>query len=349
MGFVRIILALAVLFQHLGKLGEKSFIDAGMAVYLFFIISGFYMALVLDSKYKGSPIKFYVSRYLRLLPTFLIGTLLAGIYSLALAPGPSAWATLNWPQKLVAAIPNVTIFGADLLLHVSFVNGSIVFSEFGRDPHHNGAALLLNLPTWSIAVEMLFYLAAPFLVRSPRSTIAFLVAGALYYLLFPVLGPSFMQAYRYDLYYPFYFPYFALGILAYYVYANSGGVRQRKWFYPASVVGCALLLALPLWIESSMYLLMTFAITVLFPLTKDNRLDRFLGDLSYPVYVLHLPLMALLRAAPLGVLSPWVRLGCVLCFSAGVVLLVERPFERLRYRMARLDTHPRVSSDRVAA
>ena len=61
-------LALLVVGSHLGAFGGATF-----AVKAFFIISGFYMALVIDRRYYALPISnFYASRLMRLLPTYCV-------------------------------------------------------------------------------------------------------------------------------------------------------------------------------------------------------------------------------------------------------------------------------------
>jgi len=63
---LRAILVLLVVGSHLHALGGAAF-----AVKSFFIISGFYMALVIDTRYYALPVSdFYTSRLLRLLPLY---------------------------------------------------------------------------------------------------------------------------------------------------------------------------------------------------------------------------------------------------------------------------------------
>ena len=84
MGTIRLLLALAVVFGHASAFGiippyTPQFgyfpIDATLAVHLFFVVSGFYMGLVLDEKYRnldGWVWRFYLNRYFRLMPTYLV-------------------------------------------------------------------------------------------------------------------------------------------------------------------------------------------------------------------------------------------------------------------------------------
>src|ERR1700722_8928768 len=77
MGLIRTLLALAVANFHAYNLTfasnvlELSWVNGEIAVETFFVISGFYMALILSGKYAGkSTWSFYRSRMLRLFPGY---------------------------------------------------------------------------------------------------------------------------------------------------------------------------------------------------------------------------------------------------------------------------------------
>src|SRR5690349_20655091 len=74
MGTIRFLLALSVLLEHIGPTGPVHLLGAHTAVQSFYIISGFYMALVLNEKYvgvNGSYTLFLGNRLLRLYPAYL--------------------------------------------------------------------------------------------------------------------------------------------------------------------------------------------------------------------------------------------------------------------------------------
>ena len=82
MGLLRTILALLVVGSHLGAFGGATFAVKG-----FFIISGFYMALVISTRYHKLPVgDFYASRLLRLLPLYWVIGLLTVAAELWLVP-----------------------------------------------------------------------------------------------------------------------------------------------------------------------------------------------------------------------------------------------------------------------
>src|SRR4029079_11666669 len=81
LGLIRVLLAMAVLFGHLPILENVHIMGAALAVQAFFIVSGFYMALVLSGKYSGQTRLFYSNRLLRLMPTYFV---MCGLYAVAL-------------------------------------------------------------------------------------------------------------------------------------------------------------------------------------------------------------------------------------------------------------------------
>src|SRR5262245_24943622 len=101
MGVLRCLLALSVLLVHDAD-GWFKLIDGVAAVQCFFVISGFYMALVLNERYAqlGS---FYANRALRLLPTYW-AVLLLVIAAAVLAGRPTfidtALQTLTWDGEI---------------------------------------------------------------------------------------------------------------------------------------------------------------------------------------------------------------------------------------------------------
>jgi peptidoglycan/LPS O-acetylase OafA/YrhL len=170
MGLIRIILAIAVVFAHLPLLSNKALVPGNIAVELFFIISGYYMAMVADSGtyFKGlkmNAISFYKSRFFRLYPTFIIISAASILYYyvlwVLLGKEPtndtdSIYAVSNNWLKISAFISNLSMIGQDLfgLFHV-LPNGEIkMFYARNTGMTADGAIWLGNLrvigQAWSI-------------------------------------------------------------------------------------------------------------------------------------------------------------------------------------------------------
>jgi peptidoglycan/LPS O-acetylase OafA/YrhL len=77
-GLIRLLLAYAVVLSHSKPIHGYFIVPANAAVTLFFMISGFYMALVMTEKYTGPNRirRFYSNRILRLYPSYFIAALL---------------------------------------------------------------------------------------------------------------------------------------------------------------------------------------------------------------------------------------------------------------------------------
>lgn len=343
MGFIRLYLALSVLIFHYPLTTEplrfinSLFIDSQIAINIFFLMSGFYISLALNNRYK-SPSQnttFYIGRLLRLWPTYFISLLF-------LVPTGKLQAVVYWLLELPAALKylaifsNATMIGNDLLVHLSVIDGRTVFSEYGIDPNHNGASFILNFPSWSLSVEVLFYIAAPFIVRSMKTSLVVLLLSIIACVYVKYINPDVITQFRVDLFYPNLFIYFGLGILGYRLSecAKSNALPETmKYLVPAYLLS---FMALPNnygWL----YVTLSLVIPTIFGLTKSNKFDKFFGDLSYPIYILHVPIALLIAWALDLQHAPAVSLlFAVMLVSAAVVLFVERPIDRFRYHFFKL-------------
>ena len=66
---------------------------------------------------------------------------------------------------------------------------------------------------------------------------------------------------------------------------------------------------------------------------KDNALDRWIGDLSYPIYMTQLFVIGLVLTfePPFGL---WIGIFGTLAMSVVVMLLIDHPLDRWRQRRA---------------
>jgi peptidoglycan/LPS O-acetylase OafA/YrhL len=93
------------------------------------------------------------------------------------------------------------------------------------------------------------------------------------------------------------------------------------------------------------YVLIAVGIPFLFKLTKDNPLDANIGELSYPIYMCHLLVMALVQWSPLNNIPIWPRhiFTIILVIIAAFLLdrLLVLPIDRLRLKFG---AKPRIDS-----
>src|SRR4051794_12200737 len=127
MGTVRTVLALLVALSHMAAADAAANHPltggAMMAVNLFFIISGFYMALILQTRYARDVRTFYIARALRLYPFYWVVVLVTLILSQSAAGshllGFEASSLRNlvsssaWWFAPVSLFSNISFFGLE--------------------------------------------------------------------------------------------------------------------------------------------------------------------------------------------------------------------------------------------
>ncbi len=166
MGLVRLILAIAVALGHLGKF---YFLNGMIAVQLFFIISGFYMALIINEKYtqKNHIKKFYFNRLLRIFPLYLVVSLLT-LIAIIWQADPllmQQWSILAIKTKIYILFVNLFLIGQETYLYL----GINQFGELNWVKYYNNAPIkvyhfILCPQAWSLSIELAFYAIAPILV-----------------------------------------------------------------------------------------------------------------------------------------------------------------------------------------
>ena len=365
MGILRIYLALSVLAGHSGVNVLPWPMHTGLeAVQIFFLISGFYMALI-SNKYH-SALEFYASRFLRIfipyyvilgiaLLTCVIAGLMFGQW-LDLAPYLSFSTERNGVLGFIlAAISNLTLFFQDWVMFLQHDAGrSLSFATDFRNSAYPLYHYLLITQAWTVGIELTFYLLVPWLSRL-KTVYLFLIDT---YQTLGLSGDPF--SYRF---FPFELALFVAGMIAYRAYSRFLAKKDRIQItrllqYLVYIVVIVLFLHLEqrasLLVHRYIFhravpreygRLITYAgwavlIPVLYHLTRNMQLDRFIGELSYPVYLLHALVievvdLAMVRLAMsrqyLGVISAIVTVS----LAALLYLKIFKPFEERRQESAR--------------
>lgn len=338
MGLVRLFLALAV-FTHHEPLLARELLPGAVSVRLFFIISGFYMALVLDQRY-GAHRKalFYSNRLLRLLPSYLVVAALSLLVFLAADAHPFmvrddvfALGREN-PWLLVGAVlSNVLIVGQNLFFLTDLTPESTLVLTPCQDCPSLGFWLLLVPQAWSIAVELGFYLLAPFLVQCRARTLAPILLGSLGLHLCLTAWMADGETIAHHTLAP-QLNLFILGILSYRLTPLAQKApRTLRWAglpLLLATLGLYQYLADP-WRFPLAALLLALTAPFIFETMRNRRWDRLLGDLSYPFYISQFLVITVFKQWFGHLPAPWV-LVAVLATSLLLYSLVDRPLARFR-------------------
>lgn len=178
MGIIRLVLALSVVALHCGPIIGLKLVGGTIAVQLFYIISGFYMCLILTEKYNNkSKYLFYSNRVMKIYPVYLVTLLFTVILSILIAYVFSNdiftrnfKLILNrsqWDLLFVTILSNLFILGQDLLFILGY---SLETNSWFFEPNYTSSLNPLHHylfigQAWTISLELMFYLLAPFLVN----------------------------------------------------------------------------------------------------------------------------------------------------------------------------------------
>jgi peptidoglycan/LPS O-acetylase OafA/YrhL len=274
-GAFRVFLASVVVLHHSFPLRAGS-----AAVYVFFILSGYWITKMWQSRYiktRNSYLTFVVSRWWRLAPVFFVcvplgfwsGTLVHDRAIMSLGANPAYW--------------------------------------FRQIPIAASTGPVNTLPTsWSLDVEMQFYLLAPlaiYLVSKLPAKVRWPIVAIL------LLPPSVLLWLGFETDKLPYFAVFSCFFLAGILLALGNWVARNSTVITGIAIllaGIAVLVAFPetrtgIWYEghwdvdvlpiTSLWWILA-AILILPFISKNvrvqsSRFDRFLGDLAYPLYMFH--------------------------------------------------------------
>lgn len=340
MGTLRLYLALCVFVSHYYVVGHPTVLPAAVAVFCFFILSGFYMAMTIAENYgndaRGAR-RFYANRALRLYPSYL--AVIFGVVALH-ASGVVLWGIsgFNADGPLISRLPD--------MLNQATVLPNAIWRNLTLDT--NAASNTLNLAwCYTVGIEGMFYLVAPFIVlrRLPVLIVTFVGSLGLHFL--PATLGLDARQWQYD-FFPATLVFFLAGVLAYRLYVVTRTIafpRAIGWAGLAAVVASgwapnpfAIFTNSP-WIMA-FYAAVALAVPFLFMASKGSRIDRLLGDLAYPFFVVQGIAGPLLGGGFGSSATPfWTTMALALAVSLGLRVLVERPIEGLRNRL-RVATSP---------
>jgi peptidoglycan/LPS O-acetylase OafA/YrhL len=366
LGILRFLLAISLLFYHTGPFFGITLVDSRVAVQAFFIISGFYMALILNEKYTGhnSYYLFLTNRFLRLFPAYWCVLLISIVFFLILySYGKISDVIFNYftffgyldiKAQVSILFANLFIFGQDLLL-MAQINTSSGFFSFTPDiysvaaPYPPVYSFSFIPQAWSIGTELLFYAIAPFIVKRKALYIAAVLAASLGLRMVLFNAGYFQELWNFR-FFPTELALFLLGALSYKVYKRWAFMSNyglyaflvliiftiSYQFIPSTTIG---FFEVRRW---TFYCFLFLLIPSVFSYTSRFKADKYLGELSYPLYISHMFviwLLLLFLDELLSIASPELLHIGVLIFalisSAAIFHMVITPLERYRQRRVR--------------
>jgi peptidoglycan/LPS O-acetylase OafA/YrhL len=363
MGVLRFLLAISVVAHHCGPIFGFDFVGGQVAVQSFFIISGFYMSLILNEKYVGinSSYKLFITnRLIKLYPiywTVLLGTLFACLAKYFITHGSDMAiisnyfsVKFNFFSFAYLIVTNLLIFGQDIVMFLGITpeNGNLFFTTNFRETSPILLFFLFIPQAWSLGCELVFYLIAPFVLRKGIKIVLPLIVMSLALRLYVFNGLELKIDPWTSRFFPTEIMFFLLGYVSYRIYLV---VQQKNISFLinlSTLVTMVLFIILYFYIPSVdipyfpfplkltiYYVCFVISIPVLFNFLKRNNWDNKIGELSYPIYISHFLVIMVTTGLPFITLkSSWCILLITILLSYILNKLISSPIEK--YRQARL-------------
>lgn len=308
MGLLRVLLSIAVLVSHSENLLFLRMPAGSMAVEAFFIISGFYMSLIITDKYslqKNGYWLFISNRFLRLYPAYwiiaiftIVVSLMVGFLSndhLILQPYFEQVHSLNFSSIIFLFFTNTIIFFQDVVMYLGLnPSGGLQFVKNFNETDPKLWNFLIVPQAWSIGIELVFYLLAPFFFKLKNYQLAicfFLSVAIKLYILKSTLN--------FDPWNHRFMPaevcYFITGIFIhrFYQFIKQYNIYKKILYIPfvTMIIATAFFQYIPSPtndIRFNLYLtLLIICMPFIFLLTRKSKLDQWLGEFTYPLYLIH--------------------------------------------------------------
>jgi len=386
MGILRFFLAYVVLVSHCPDGLLTRIFHPALAVQCFFTISGFYMQLLISEKYnKQSPFyfckDFYLSRIFRIFPVYLLILTITFVFANQ-GHALHYLDTGRFELFFYDAFTNIFIIGQSFLRIFPYNDmlGQFVLSI--SDTEIPSASFGLMVQSWSLDLELLFYILAPFILTIKRLWIILVIIIASISLRFIlalndinyVLNLAWINEF-----FPLELATFLLGSIAYRIYYflkyelnniinNKYLIAIQSLFNKSTSKVSSMKMPIPYlylfvsfiviyyytkkwaWVydfggdwDQGLFgvphiywftlLLNAVFVPILFELSKNLKLDSFIGKLSYPLYISHFTIILLLHKIGIEdqVFGIYV-LACSILVSIALVLFIENPITRYRHR-----------------
>ena len=308
MGSLRFLLALAVAGGHAASFFGFSatwILPGSRAVQIFYIISGFLMAMILNGKYADTPHGnwiFYTNRavkiftpYLAILALTIAVCLLSKAIcgnALLLDPWFSESGNMTLSTWAFALLTNIFIVGQEWGYLLIYRAGSLLYSLQAWEAPPMASQFTIITPAWTLSIELMFYILAPFIVRRHVLLIAALAFASQYFRYEAYHLGYYSEATNYR-FFPFELSLFLYGAVCFRLGRLPSQINAR-WAAASTAATILTIVFLPRYFLENQYQLYAIVgalLPILFDFSRRNNWDRSLGELSFPLYLVHWPVV----------------------------------------------------------
>lgn len=303
---------------------EQFFSGGNIAVSYFFVLSGFVMYLAYEQE-QVSYKEFMKRRVGRIAPLYLFALLITILPPLL--------------SFFIKSKPLEHEFGLKLFLNLEFLQAYVP-----------GYTLTMNIPGWSLSVEMFFYMLFPLLLYLMRKNVnRFILLAILFWVVSQAIHlwlvsryPSAKPAMHDFIYYNpvFHLNQFMLGICGGYF---AGYFKEKNIKLPSLLLFAGIVLLVNYFprtisahngLFAPFFLLFIISITTKQPGWLKTKPMVFLGEISYGIYILQLPIyyyVSLINKHRLpltGIAYFAIYLAVLILVCTACYYLIEKPMRK---------------------
>lgn len=310
---LRGVAAMIVLIGHATSvvLGPSLIERKHLAVYFFFMLSGFVVAYAYEARLKAgmSVREFYLRRIIRLYPLIIAGVVMAAV-GLALSDAQFRGDPMAIPATLLAGL--------------GLPSPHTMFS-FGRFP--------INPPQWSLFYELVAYVVFGLFIAKANN------AGLVVLLLLSTAAFG-ATLYLYFGFVPFFWVIFhalapfCVGVLLWRL-KNAGDLPKIRSNFLALSLCLVAVCCIPMrygWAPDFLVVMGVFPLLIVCgtgqATGRTKHLSNVLGEMSYPLYILHWTVLTVAKAFLLTVAGPMVTIGLAVVASIATSWALLTSYDR---------------------
>ncbi len=318
MGLIRFLLAYSVVVGHFTYFPTYKLVGTDTAVEAFFVLSGFYIAMIWDTQYNSVK-DFWINRFLRLYPAYFVIAATNLIINL-IEPGELKNIFTFPPLLSIYLIfTNATMILQDWAMFLGLQDGHLRFVNNFNNSNPPIWRYLLIPQAWTLGVEISLYILAPLIFIKKFKYVFIVFIASILIRVYLLMNGKYDDPWGYR-FFPSELALFMMGAVAYCFYSKIKFDSNPELF---SLLGK--------WLT-------TLLIGFIFFFPNISAGYEFKKGLSYPMY--------LVWALRIDVVGPFVRFfnltnesaigvvsyGWIIAMSILIHLYVERPFEKIRAR-----------------
>ncbi len=290
---------------------------------------------------------------MRLYPVYWLILILTVLFSLAiylstghkdgaaLQPYIDNYTSLSAGSFVFFIFTNLVIFLQDavMFLGINTTTGNFFFTPDFTATHPLAYTFLFIPQAWTIGLELMFYLIAPFIVRRKLMVVLSII----------ILSVSirlllYKNGLRNDPWTCRFFPtelaFFLAGNLGYRAYKKIQTMEIPAWYIDAAL---AMLITIIFFfdriiIPAKQYMFMAYVFLIIpfvFYRFRNSNIDSYIGELSYPIYISHIFIMTVLLSLHISYKTGLLPSIITIVFSVAINELLAKRIEKIRQQRVR--------------